>query len=368
MLRSADAVVVGGGPAGLAAAIALRTRGLRVIVADGGEFPSETACGEGLLPPARRALEYLGVSLEVGEGRPFRGLRFFDGEDVAEAALPAPGGWAIRRSALHRKLAQAAEAAGAALLWQTPVIAIAKHGVLAGDEDIRARWIIGADGGQSRVRAWCGLDRGGRVRSRFAHRRHFAVRPWSDYTEVYWGRRSQAFATATGANEVCVATISEDSAPTFEAILAEFPPLLERLAGRAATDTMRGRVTSMRRLPRVTMGNIALVGDASGGVDAITGEGLGLGFQHALLLASAITAGDLRRYERAHRRGMRRPWLMAEGLLAMARHAGLRRRVFGAFLAEGDLFSRLLEHHSGVASAARSASAGLRLGWRLLRA
>ena len=45
-----DVFVIGGGPAGLAAAIAARGRGFRVLVADGAQPPIDKACGEGLLP------------------------------------------------------------------------------------------------------------------------------------------------------------------------------------------------------------------------------------------------------------------------------------------------------------------------------
>jgi flavin-dependent dehydrogenase len=299
---------------------------------------------------------------------PFRGLRFLDGEDAVEAELPAQGGWGVRRTVLHRHLVEAAEAAGAVLWWQTPVVSIARHGVVAGGEEIRARWIIGADGGQSRMRMWSGLDRGERCSSRYALRRHFQTAPWSSYVEVYWGVKAQAFVTPTGVQEVCVATTAEDAARSFEEILDEFPVLRGNLAGCPSTDALRGSVTSTRSLPRVTVGNIALVGDASGGVDAITGEGLGLSFRQALLLANAISAGDLRIYERAHRRCMRAPRVMARLLLAISRHENLRRRAFRAFASDAELFRRLLAYQDGAASPLRSARTGFHLGWRLLRA
>ena len=52
-----DVFVIGGGPAGLAAAITARQRGFRVVVADGAQPPVDKACGEGFLPDGLEALE-----------------------------------------------------------------------------------------------------------------------------------------------------------------------------------------------------------------------------------------------------------------------------------------------------------------------
>src|SRR5204862_8051575 len=48
--RSTDVFVIGGGPAGLAAAIAARRRGFDVTLADGAVPPIDKACGEGIMP------------------------------------------------------------------------------------------------------------------------------------------------------------------------------------------------------------------------------------------------------------------------------------------------------------------------------
>ena len=73
-----DVFVVGGGPAGLAAAIACRALGFRVTVADGAKPPIMKACGEGLLPDAVAALGELGVALRERDGCVLRGIRFED--------------------------------------------------------------------------------------------------------------------------------------------------------------------------------------------------------------------------------------------------------------------------------------------------
>ena len=57
-----DVLVVGGGPAGLAAAIAARKKGFSVVVVDGAKPPIDKACGEGLLPGTLAALRELGIT------------------------------------------------------------------------------------------------------------------------------------------------------------------------------------------------------------------------------------------------------------------------------------------------------------------
>ena len=52
-----DAVVVGGGPAGLATAIELTRRGAKVTVVDAAEPGADKACGEGLMPDGVSRLE-----------------------------------------------------------------------------------------------------------------------------------------------------------------------------------------------------------------------------------------------------------------------------------------------------------------------
>src|SRR5215469_8902261 len=60
-----DVLVIGGRPAGLAAAIAARKKGLRVTVADSAHPPIDKACGEGLLPDTVDALGDLGIDAQA---------------------------------------------------------------------------------------------------------------------------------------------------------------------------------------------------------------------------------------------------------------------------------------------------------------
>src|SRR5215467_10770445 len=104
MREREQAFVIGGGPAGLVAAIALRRKGLRVTVADGGEAPSDKACGEGILPEGLAALGRLGISLDWNEGHVLRGIRFVNSKHFAQAEFGSRAGLGMRRILLHQQL------------------------------------------------------------------------------------------------------------------------------------------------------------------------------------------------------------------------------------------------------------------------
>ncbi|HTT66103.1 MAG TPA: FAD-dependent monooxygenase [Bryobacteraceae bacterium] len=337
--------IIGGGPAGLAAAIAARRKGLTVTVADGARPPIDKACGEGLMPDGLAALRRLGVRLEPAEAQPFRGIRFIDGS--VSAASPFPGGCAlgVRRTVLHSRMVEAAAATGVRLLWEAPVSGICPAGVCVAGGTIPARWIVGADGFHSRVRRWAGLAAASPLRPRFGFRVHYRVAPWSDYMELHWGEDCQIYITPVGPREVCAALISRNPHMRLGAALAEFPQLEARLARAPHAATERGAITANRSLPRVWRGNVALIGDASGSVDAITGEGLCLAFHQAIALADSLVSGDLARYQAAHRRLARRPTLMSNLMLAMGRQTWLRKPAFFTMAFEPRIFQKLLAFH-----------------------
>src|SRR5271168_138231 len=368
MGQDADVFIVGGGPAGLAAAIATQTKGFGVIVADGAKPPITKACGEGLLPDALKALRELGVELRECDGTLLKGIRFEDERSSVSARFPDGPGLGVRREILHQRMMERAQDCGVSFLWNTPVTGLFEEGVVAGGNKIRARWVIGADGGQSRVRGWCGLGSLLQQRRRFAFRVHYRLEPWSDFTEIHWGKEAQAYVTAVGPQEICVVLISSKADSRFEEILWRFPILCGRLKGAAHVGPERGAVTGMFDLDRVYRKNVALIGDASGSVDAITGEGLSLSFRQATALADALAAGDLERYHAAHRRLFRRPRLMGQLLLLLDRQNGLRERTMRALEAAPQLFERMLAYHVGETRPLQLAAASAVFGWQFLAA
>ncbi len=107
-----DIFIVGGGPAGLAAAIAARRKGCNVTVADRIVPPADKACGEGLMPDAVAALSNLGVLISAADSFPFLGIRFLDRGAVVEAKFPVGCARGLRRTTLHRMMIEQADAVG----------------------------------------------------------------------------------------------------------------------------------------------------------------------------------------------------------------------------------------------------------------
>jgi flavin-dependent dehydrogenase len=337
--------VIGGGPAGLAAAIAARRRGFDVTLADGARPPIDKACGEGLMPDGLAALRSLGVTLSVQDARPFHGITFVDRGISVESAFPAGYALGVRRTVLHSRMVEAAAAAGVRMLWGASVGGISPEGVSIMGETIPAHWVIGADGFHSRVRRWAGLAVNPPATLRFGFRIHYLVAPWSEHMELHWGTGCQIYITPIGPQEVCVALLSRDPHLRLQDALRQFPQLAARLAEVPHVTTERGAVTASHRLPHVYRRNVALIGDASGSVDAITGEGLCLSFHQAIALANSLASGDLAPYQAAHRRLARRPTLMSKLMLTMDRRTWLRGPAFRALAFEPRIFQTLLSFH-----------------------
>lgn len=343
-----DVFVIGAGPAGLAAALAARREGLDVILADRAQPPIDKACGEGLMPDALDALRHIGVNFENGNGVCFRGIRFLDEKLEAEASFSNHSfGLGVRRTELHRVLVARANEEGIVALWGKKIEGLDPAGVHVDGRTIRCRWIVGADGFHSSVRRWAGLAPDWNGARRIGLRHHFRVRPWTDFVEVYWRKNCQAYVTPIGVDEVCVAMVG--TADIRGVDLADmFPVLASHLNGAELIGPTRGAISMSARLPSVVAGRVALVGDASGSVDAVTGEGLALAFRQANSLATALAAGDLRRYDASHRRMGRMPRLMARTLLLFDGNDKLRQMAFRKLAAHPRIFSHMLAVHVGA--------------------
>ena len=145
-----DLAVIGAGPAGTATAIRAARGGARVILFEKASPGRDKVCGDGLTPRAVAALGELGIDLD-GAHR-IDGLRMIAGSTRRELLWPAnnrfgPHGAVWPRRALDKHLVEAAEAAGAEIVWDTEVVpVVADDGAVTGVEQVqgdsgRGRWL-----------------------------------------------------------------------------------------------------------------------------------------------------------------------------------------------------------------------------------
>jgi flavin-dependent dehydrogenase len=307
-----DLLVVGGGPVGLAASIEARLAGLDVTVIEPREAPIDKACGEGLMPGALPLLQRLGVT---PRGFPLRGVSYRDGKRTADHLFENGHGLGVRRTTLHRALHERALELGV-VMHAAKVDAITQTDRGVGASGITASWMLGCDGLHSTVARLTGLARPAPVRRRrYGLRRHFRVEPWSDLIEVHFNRFGELYVTPTADGMVGVALLARQHTDFVQALAAS-PELAGRVDGAEPATELRGAGPFRQRTAARTAGRVLLVGDASGYVDAITGEGLRLGFEQARAAIDAIVTGS--DYEREWSRITRDFRVLTSGLALAA--------------------------------------------------
>lgn len=354
MTSAVDVAVVGGGPVGLATALAARRQGLSVTLFERARPPVDKACGEGLMPSGVAALDELGIQ-PPPRSFSFSGIRYVGGATTVEGDFPDGAcGLGLRRTELSSALASAAAAAGVKLRWGERVERAAPGRVETARGSLACRYLVGADGLHSRLRALLGPRERAPRRApswRFGVRRHLRLAPWSARVEVIFGERAEAYVTPLAPDEIGVAILWKGGTGGFDRLLSERLPksLRDRLAGASRLGRDLGAGPFRQKVRRIAGTGIALVGDAAGYVDALTGEGLSMGFAEALALGRALASGDLPAYAREVRRLRRLPETLTRLLLAIAARPRLRERWLAALAVDRALFSRLL----GVAGLGR---------------
>lgn len=317
-----DVLVVGGGPAGLAAALHATAAGMEAVVLEPRTGAVDKACGEGVMPSGVRALADLGIDLPRGHA--LRGIRYVREDRSAEALFRAERGRGIRRTDLHAALVRRADEAGVKTVTGRALeVAQDAEGVSAGG--LRARFLVAADGLHSPVRRGLGLDLppGPRTPRRYGLRRHYRMPPWTDFVEVHWSGTGEAYVTPVADDLVGVAVLSTVR-QGFAEHLAAFPRLAARLTGEPATEVRGAGPLKQRARSRVA-GRVLLVGDAAGYVDALTGEGIALGLATARAAIACLATGRPEAYDHEWRALTRRHRALTEALVRIGSHtAGAR--------------------------------------------
>ncbi len=364
-----DVAIVGGGPAGLAAALEARRAGCSVVVLERHPLPVDKACGEGLMPAGLAALERLGVRARIAadDCAPFDAIRYVqeDGRYV-EGRLPVPGGLGIRRLALATAMVEAARDAGVELLEGS---ALRSHTFEPGgvrldtdSRELEARLLVAADGLHSPLRKAEQMEVPHTGAVRFGLRQHFVGTPWGPRVEVHFANGAEAYITPAGKNRIGVAFLWEDGALPgkvgFPELLARFPAIAEKLRDATPDSEVRGAGPLRHDVPRRVKDRFVLLGDSAGYLDAITGEGLTLGFSAAAALgknlpdalAANATAASLQPYERAVAADFDAYATQAARLVWVARRPWLRRFVLNQLISHPRWFESGLQH---VAAAVR---------------
>lgn len=353
--------IVGGGPAGLATAIGAAMRGLDVHVFDKQVGPVDKACGEGLMPSGLAALERLGAlaHLDRSQCAPFESITYVQESGTrAVGRLPSPGGLGVRRLALASALQKRAREIGVTIHEHAGIREHVRtpQGVLVSTDSQRltAGVLVGADGLHSPTREREGLSGGPASSRRFGLRRHVAIAPWSRSVEVHFGPHIEAYITPAGAQRIGIAFLWEDGAlegpVQFEAMVARFPAIEARIRGAQFDSSARGAGPLLQRVKRRVAERVALVGDAAGYVDAITGEGLTQAFHGAEALAAVLPAvlkengaiEAFQPYELASERAFRRYARLAHALVWTARRPWLRKGIVGVLARWPALFDAVL--------------------------
>ena len=333
-----DLIVAGGGPVGLMTAVLARLSGLDVAVVEQRSGPIDKACGEGLMPDALSRLRAVGVD---PIGQDFHGIRYISKGRVAQARFRSGPGRGVRRLALHTALLERSQELGVEMITgRVDSISQGDGWIEAGG--LRARYLVGADGLHSNVRRLLGLGEVAFGSQRFGIRQHFGVTPWSDLVEVYWLEDSEIYVTPVSADTVGVAVLGR-SVLNLDDSIAGVPGLAARLDSAPRVSDLRGAGPLLQRVSARSADRALLVGDASGYIDALTGEGLRLGFAEAEAAVNAVLMDEPERYEHEWQKVTRSYRLMTGGLLWASSRRGLRPMIVPVARAMPRVFNRIVD-------------------------
>lgn len=307
-----DVVVVGGGPAGSAAAITLARAKRSVILIDKASFPRDKCCGDGLTTGALRHLEDLGVDpASIPSFRTVHGI-VFRGPRSREVTFPFPPdrgmfGAVARRTELDVALLEAARSQGVDVRTGH-----ALSGASPGRDELTLQvdglgtlttpWVIGADGMWSPLRRILDQQLDGYRGDWHAFRQYVtdvSDRARSELMIFFDADLLPGYAWSFPLADGCVNFgfgILRGSSLDGASMSRRWEDLLERrhirafLGDGARPEGQRKAWPIPTRLPGPTLsaGRALFVGDAAALGDPMTGEGIGQALASGIAAARAI--------------------------------------------------------------------------------
>ena len=348
----ADVLVVGGGPAGAAAAITLARAGRDVVLVDRARFPRDKCCGDGLTTGALRQLERLGLDPAAVASWTVVDAAWVRSPSGRVIELPFPRGRGqygvvAPRVELDTALVDVARAAGVKVHDGHALVGLtdADGEVVAQVEGlgpVRARYVIGADGTWSPVRRLAGLTEPRRELGEWHAFRQYADgvtgtaadRLWVWFEPDLLPGYAWSFPLPDGRANVGFGVL-RGGGRRIQAMKQLWPDLLRRPHVVEALGPAARLVGTHKAWPipahvdRACLGagRILLVGDAAAATDPLTGEGIAQALESGTLAAQAVLSAGATRPDEAQARYRRevQAGLVPDHRMSMALQRILRR-------------------------------------------
>jgi len=306
----ADVLVVGAGPAGVAAALASHERGLRVVIADKAVFPRDKTCGDGLTAQALRLLERLDVDVPAIAATAHVRETVLVSPSGRRARLPMPDDGmysaVVPRRDLDIALVDRARLAGIDVLEGSALAELeiddGKVRARVGDHVVDAAHVVAADGHWSGVRRLRARDAGADLGTWHAFRQYFTgvddARQWVLFEEDLLPGYAWVFPLPGGRANVGFGVLRAPGV-TGKHLKSLWSDLVGRTAMRSVLGPTAVPEETHRAWPipasfdprRLTDDRILYTGDAAGVVDPMTGEGIAQALETGILAAEAVARG-----------------------------------------------------------------------------
>ncbi|MEI6806001.1 MAG: NAD(P)/FAD-dependent oxidoreductase [Myxococcaceae bacterium] len=358
-----DVAIIGAGPAGLTAGISLAKQGFKTILLEKKSFPIDKPCGEGIMPAGVAILKKLGAFDKIinPESHYFEGIHYIASSREIQANFLEGPGLAIRRPLLSKALLEVASPISELFIEEnTPVLSLqfSENMTILETEksQIQTRFLIGADGLRSPTRHWLGLEMPATKIRRYGAVQHYAIKPWNSKVEIHWSPGLEAYITPCSADEIGVAFLWDKDRyeppmlgrNLIDGFLLSFPELRERFDNKQKIGPTRSTGPFCHPVKSPISHRAALIGDAAGYLDPITGEGISLGLKSALLLTDCLIQNkDLSWYARNLKKSRRSYYLTTQSLLFCAKHERLFQTTIGFLNKHPQIFQRLLSLNMG---------------------